>query len=354
MMAEENGGERTEQATGRRREQARDRGQVARSVEVTSAFLLLVGVFVLVASSGHFSRVLGDNTAYLLSQAHVLTPANRFGLGEMIVENLRVLVVALAPLLVAVLLAGLAANLAQVGFKFSPKALAFQTSKLNPVTGSKRFFQPGTWFDLGKNLVKILVISLLAWATIGGLMGPLTSLSMLTVPAIVAVAKTSFLKLMAKLLAFTVLVAVIDWFWQRHRHEENLKMSRYEVRKEHKDIEGDPQIKARVRVLQFEIARKRMLADVPRADVVVTNPTHFAVAIRYENGSQAPVVLAKGKDNLAQMIKKIARDSRVPVIENKPLARSLHKQVEVGHGIPESLFQAVAEVLAYVYRLKKA
>jgi flagellar biosynthetic protein FlhB len=353
-MAEEHGGERTELATGKRREQARERGQVARSVEVTSAALLIVGVIVLVGSAGHFSRVLGDNAIYLLSQAHVLNPANQFGLQEMFSANLRLLLVSLAPLVMAVLIAAVAANVAQVGFNFSTKAISFQTAKLNPITGSKRFFQATMWFDLAKNLFKIIVITLLAWVTIRSLMGPLTSISMLTIPSIVAVAKTSFLKLMAKLLAFTSLIALADWFWQRHRHEENLKMSKYEVRKEHKDIEGDPQIKARIRGIQFEIARKRMLSDVPEADVVVTNPTHYAVAIRYANGTQAPVVLAKGQDHVARMIKKIARESRVPVIENKPLARSLHKQVDVGQGIPESLFQAVAEVLAYVYRLKKA
>lgn len=171
-MAEEHGGERTELATGKRREQARERGQVARSVEVTSAALLIVGVIVLVGSAGHFSRVLGDNAIYLLSQAHVLNPANQFGLQEMFSANLRLLLVSLAPLVMAVLIAAVAANVAQVGFNFSTKAISFQTAKLNPITGSKRFFQATMWFDLAKNLFKIIVITLLAWVTIRSLMGP--------------------------------------------------------------------------------------------------------------------------------------------------------------------------------------
>ena len=242
----------------------------------------------------------------------------------------------------------------QIGFHASAKALAFRTEKLNPLTGMKRFFQATTYFDMAKHFLKILIIGLLAWGTIQGLMGHLVSYAVLPLPEIVSLARTDFTRLMVKLLLFTGVLGVIDWFWQKHRHEENLKMTRQEVKKENKDIEGDPQIKARVRGLQYEMARKRMLTDVPTADLVVTNPTHYAVALKYASGAMAPKVVAKGKDHVAAMIKKVARQARVPVIENKPLARALHKQVEVGAGIPESLYQAAAEVLAYVYRLKKA
>jgi flagellar biosynthetic protein FlhB len=353
-MAEDTGAERTEKATVKRREQARDRGQVARSNEVTSAIMLVVGIAVLVAGSGHFTAVLGRNTSYLLSQAHHLRPGNPLALAELVSGNLEVLLAALAPLLLAVVITAVGANVMQVGFHASAKAIAFRTEKLNPLTGMKRFFQKTTYFDMVKNFLKILIIGLLAWGTIQGLMGPLTASAVLPLPEIVSLARADFVQLMVKLLLFTAFLGLIDWFWQKHRHEENLKMTRQEVKKENKDIEGDPQIKARVRGLQYEMARKRMLADVPTADVVVTNPTHYAVALKYAPGTAAPQVVAKGKDHVAKMIRKVARQSRVPVIENKPLARALHKQVEVGAGIPESLFQAVAEVLAYVYRLKTA
>lgn len=353
-MAEDTGAERTEKATVKRREQARDRGQVARSSEVTSAVLLVAGMSVLVAGSGHFTSVLSRNTSYLLSQAHYLNPGNPNALVEMVSGNIEVLLGALAPLLLAVLLAAVGANVMQVGFHASTKAIAFRTEKLNPITGMKRFFQKTTYFDMLKHFLKILVIGLLAWATIQGLIGPLSAAAILPLDEIVSLARADFVHLMVKLLLFMAVLAMIDWFWQKHRHEENLKMTQQEVKKENKDIEGDPQIKARVRGLQYEMARKRMLADVPTADVVVTNPTHFAVALKYAPGSASPTVVAKGKDHVAQMIRKVARQSRVPVIENKPLARALHKEVEVGAGIPESLYQAVAEVLAYVYRLKTA
>jgi len=353
-MAENSGAERTEQATVKRREQARDRGQVARSNEVTSAVLLAAGITVLVAGSDHVTRTLGRNTTYLLSQAHSLMAGDPQAAVQLFSANTAILFTALAPLLVVVLIAGVGANVAQVGFHASSKALAFRTEKLNPFTGMKRFVQKTTYFEMAKHLMKIVVIGLLAGMTIRGLMGELVAAATLPLSEIVSLARGDFVSLMIKLILFMAVIALFDWFWQKHRHEENLMMTRQEVKKENKDIEGDPQIKARVRGLQYEMARKRMLADVPTADVVVTNPTHFAVALKYVTGAAAPRVVAKGQDHVAQMIKKVAREARVPVIENKPLARSLHKQVKVGAGIPENLYQAVAEVLAYVYRLRKA
>ncbi len=353
-MADGEAGEKTETGSSKRREDAREEGNVAKSMEVTSAILLLVGLTIVVGSSGHFARVLGRNTSYLLSQAHVLAPTNQFGVRELMSNNLQVIIVALIPLLGGILITGLGANIMQVGFQFSPKAMQFKGDKLNPLPGLKKFCEATAFFDLAKNLLKITLITLLAWPTIKGVMDPIVALPLLSLPAVVAFAKVLFVKLMAKLMFLMAVIAVFDWFFQKHKYEENIKMTKQEVKEENKDMEGDPQIKARIRGLQMEMARKRMLADVPTADVVITNPTHFAVALKYVPGNPAPMVVAKGQDNLAQIIKKIARKHRVPIIENKPLARGLYRQVEVGNAIPESLFQAVAEVLAYIYRLKKA
>jgi len=354
-VAEETGGERTEKATGKRREQARNKGQVAKSQEVNGSVLLIVGMSMLVISSGHFARVLGENTTYLMSQAHLLGPATAAGaVRELLQANLEVLLMALLPLVVALLIAAVGANVLQVGFHASAEALAFKTEKLDPIKGAKKFFQKTAAFDMIKNTVKIGLVSLLAWWTIDGLMYNIIASPLLPLPAIIVLGKSGFVKLMLRLLFFTVVVALADWFWQKHQYEENLKMSKYEVKQEHKEFEGDPQIKARIRALQFEMARKRMLADVPTADVVITNPTHFAVALRYEPGAAAPTVVAKGQDHVAQTIKRIARKARVPVLENKILARALYKQVDLGRVVPESLYQAVAEVLAYVYRLRKS
>jgi len=232
--------------------------------------------------------------------------------------------------------------------------MGLQFDRLNPVSGMQKFFKMTAFFELGKNFLKIVLVSILAWTTISGLMDTIVGSSLLSLPAVVATGKAAFIKVVAKLLAFCAVLALGDWFWQKWRYEENLKMSKYEVKQEAKDYDGDPQIKARIRGMQYEAFRKRMIAAVPTADVVVTNPTHFAVALKYEPGSPAPKVVAKGQDHLAGIIRKLARENRVPVIENKPLARALHAQVEVGHYVPESLFQAVAEVLAYVYRLKRS
>jgi flagellar biosynthetic protein FlhB len=353
-MAEETAGEKTEKATGKRREDARNKGQVAKSQEVSGSLLLLVGMTLLVGSAGHFARTLGSNARFLLSQAHNLHADNVLGARELLLNNLEVMGLALAPLMLGVLIAAFGANVMQFGLHLSPEAMNFQFEKLNPITGMKKFFKKQAFFELAKNLLKITIITLLAAAVIRSLAPDFYFMPMLPLAQIVGMGKMGFIKLMAVLLFFTAILAVVDWFWQKYQYEESLKMSKQEVKEENKDVEGDPQVKARIKGMQFEMARKRMLADVPTADVVITNPTHFAVALKYVEGSAAPMVVAKGQDHVAQTIKKIARKARVPVIENKPLARALYKQVEIGKAIPESLYQAVAEVLAYVYRLKKA
>jgi flagellar biosynthetic protein FlhB len=350
----ETAGERTEKATPRRREKAREKGQVAKSQEVNSFFVLTVGMAVLLAMSGHFAGAMARNTAYLLGQAHFLAPDGLVGVRYLLSGNVQSFFWTLAPLAGLVLIAAVGANLLQVGLKLTPQAMAFQWSRLNPISGAKRFFQKRTFFDLLKNILKVGVISLLAWAVIRSLMPDLNAAAMLPLDGVLSVARSGFFKLMLVLLGFMAVLALLDWVFQKYQHEEELKMSLQEVKEEHKEFEGDPQIKARIRALQIEASRKRMLADVPRADVVITNPTHFAVALKYEPGKAAPVVLAKGADFMAKQIREAARKARVPVIENKPVARALYAQTDIGDMIPESLFQAVAEILAYVYRLKKS
>lgn len=353
-MADSGTGERTEKATGKRRDEARNKGTVPKSQEVSSAVVLITGMTLLVASSGFMSRRICESTGYLLGQAHILGPINVYAARELLEGSFWPVAIGMAPLIVGVLVASVWGNVAQFGFQIRPQAMSLQFDRLNPVSGMQKFFKMTAFFELGKNFVKIALVGLLAWTTIAGLMDTLIGTSLLSLPAVVATGKAAFVKLVAKLLAFCAVLALADWFWQKWRYEENLKMSKYEVKQEAKDYEGDPQIKARIRGMQYEVFRKRMIAAVPTADVVVTNPTHFAVALKYEPGSPAPKVVAKGQDHLAGIIRKLARENRVPVIENKPLARALHAQVEVGHFVPESLFQAVAEVLAYVYRLKRS
>jgi flagellar biosynthesis protein FlhB len=353
-MADDSAGERTESATPRRREKARDKGQVSKSQEVNSLFVLAAGTVMLLVLSRYLTETIGRNAAYLFSQAHILRVDNLGGLHTMLVGNLRSMGLTLAPVVAVVLVAGVAANLLQVGLKLSPSALAFDVSKLNPITGMKRFFQKRVFVDLLKNVLKVGLIGFLSFLVIKGMLGELVASPLLSLPGIVELAKGSFRHLMTVLLALMAVISLADWAYQKWQFEADVKMSRQELKEEAREYEGDPQVKARIRAIQYETARKRMLADVPRADVVLTNPTHFAVALKYETGAPAPMVLAKGADYMAQKIKEIAKQSRVPIIENKPLARALYREVKVGRLIPESLFQAVAEILAYVYRLKKA
>jgi len=353
-MADDSAGDRTESATPRRREKAREKGQVPKSQEVNSLFVLVAGTVMLLLLSKYLTESIGRNAAYLFSQAHILRVDNLGGLQTMLGGNLRSMALTLAPIVAVVLVAAIAANLMQVGLKLSTSALAFDVSKLNAITGMKRFFQKRTFIDLLKNVVKVGMIGFLSFLVIKSMLGELVAAPLLTLPGVVELAKGSFRHLMTILLALMAVISLADWAYQKWQFEQDVKMSKQELKEEARDYEGDPQVKARIRAIQYETARKRMLTDVPRADVVLTNPTHFAVALKYEQGAPAPVVLAKGADYLAQKIKDLARQSRVPVIENKPLARALYREVKVGRMIPESLFQAVAEILAYVYRLKKA
>jgi flagellar biosynthetic protein FlhB len=353
-MAEGSSGERTEQATGRRREKALEEGQVALSQEVNGVLVLLLAFSLLFVVAGFMGRVLNDNARYLFGQAHIFLLDNPFALVEMATANFSVILKALAPIMGTVLVAGFAANVLQVGWNVNVSAMAFRWSKLNPVSGIKQIFSKKAAFEMVKNILKIAIISSMAWVTINGVLGKVVGTSLLTLDGAADVGRSTMMLLVYRMLALIAILAAADWAYQKWQHEEDLKMTKQEVKEEAKDLEGDPQIKARIRSMQIENLRRRMMADVPTADVVVTNPTHFAVALKYVPGDPAPKVVAKGADHVARKIKEIARDNRVPVIENKPLARALHKVVEVGAYIPDELYKAVAEVLAYVYRLKKS
>jgi len=353
-LAEGPSGDRTEKATPKRREEARKKGQVARSMELNGTLVLVAGVATLITCGGFMARHLGENTAYLLGQAHHLRADSLFGVEELLEGNLALLLKVMAPVVLVLFLAGLTASVIQVGFHASAEALAFRLDKINPLNGIKRFFSKRVLFDLCKNLLKIGLIAGIATTTLRGRMDLFLEMPVLPLAGITHVGTITFAVLMFRLLALMLLLALIDWAFQKWQYEENLKMTKTETKQEFKDLEGDPQVKARVRAIQLETARRRMLAAVPTADVVVTNPDHLAIALKYDRREPAPRVLAKGRNHQAQKIKQIARQARVPVIENKPLARLLFPQVKVGNLIPESLYQAVAEVLAYVYRLRKA
>jgi len=260
----------------------------------------------------------------------------------------------LLPMFLVAMVTAFLVNLLQAGFVFSFEPLSPKWSKIDPIKGLKRLFSLHAVVELLKNVLKILIIGLSLWLTMDAEWAVLPRLVSYRIPEIVAyVGKVSF-KIVLSTCWILVVLAVLDFLYQRWEHNRSLKMTKQEVKEEYKQLEGDPLVKGRIRRIQREWARKRMMAAVPKADVVITNPTHYAIAIRYEQETMAaPLVLAKGADYLAEKIKEIARIHHVPIIENKEVAQLLFKLTDVEEMIPETLYRAVAEILAYVYRIRQ-
>lgn len=351
-MAEEFSGEKSEQATPRRREEARKKGEVAKSREIPSVLVLLTGLLVLFLLGRQLTGSLANFTAQMLGRAGTLsiTPSTVQALGR---EMITFLLAALAPLLLAVMAMALLANYVQVGALFAVELLKPDFSKIDIFKGLQRLFSLQSWVELLKSLLKLVIIGYMAYTTIAGELREIVLLTDQELPAIFSyISRVSFAIFLKSVLVMAGL-AGLDYFFQRSRYEKKLRMTHQELKEEFKQTEGDPQIKARVRSLQKEMARRRMMAEVPKADVIITNPTHLAVAVTYRSGEiAAPLVSAKGADLVAEKIKEIARRHGIPILENKPLAQVLYKTVELGRMIPPNLYQVVAEILAYVYRLK--
>jgi flagellar biosynthetic protein FlhB len=353
-MAEDSDLERTEPASSRKLEQARERGNVPRSRELATLAVLLASAAVL-ALMGLFmfqglDRVMRNALSFDLADV-----ADASMMGSNLLEAGTDGVILFLPMAISVVVAAVAANLMLSGWVFSTQALEFNFSKLNPISGIARMFSANSLAELIKALLKGGLIAGVAgwmiWHQHDGILAlanePLES-------AVVHFGQIALFTFLASVAAFAFIVA-LDVPFQIWNYHHGLRMTKEEVRQEGKEIEGDPQIKARIRSLQREVARRRMMQAIPRADVVVTNPMHFAVALKYEEkGMAAPVVLAKGSQLVAERIKELAREHRVPVVEAPPLARALHRHVEVGEAIPGALFTAVAQVLAYVYQLNKS
>jgi flagellar biosynthetic protein FlhB len=343
--------ERTEAATPKRRREAREEGQVARSQEVLTAFVLGAGLLGLWVGIRHMYAELAGLAEYLMGgDAYLnLTADSLAVLGTRV---LAALVRVLAPMLVAAVVGGIAGNVVQVGFLVSFKALNPDPNRINPVSGFKNLLKPAKIVDLAKNVLKVIAVGWVAYLAIRGRFGELPYLSDLPPRTYLVYLLELGFDILKYVLLVYVVIALLDYAFQRWQHEEGIKMSKQDVRDEFKDTEGDPLIKSRIRSLQREMARRRMMAEVPTSDVVITNPTHFAVALRYDQSAMdAPRVTAKGTDLVAEKIVALAQEHGVPLYEAPPVARALFRQTEVGDPIPVDLFHAVAEILAQVYRI---
>jgi len=340
---------RTEPATARRRTETRGRGQVARSMEIGKTAVLIISLIVLYATGASLSaalrRVITDSVQMIGRPD--LTPASTLGLFRHLATLLAGPVM---PLIVAVVVVALFAGFSQVGFHLTAEPMKPDPNRINPVRGAGRLFSLRSMVTLLISLAKVAAICAIGFITIRGCVPQFLALGRVSPEGILHTVSQATMTLGLRTAVLLAVIAVIDFFYQRWQHERDLRMTRQEVKDDHKLTEGDPGIKSRIRRVQAMMSRRRMLADVPDADVVVRNPTHFAVALKYDPGkSSAPLVLAKGADHMAERILKIAREHDVPIVHDMPLARALYKTVEVGAQIPPKLYRAVARMLAQIY-----
>ncbi|RIW36422.1 flagellar biosynthesis protein FlhB [Bacillus salacetis] len=345
-------GEKTEKATPKKRQDSRKKGQTAKSQDVNTAIILLAVFLFLTFSASFFGNIIFD--LFRVSfQDYMMMDLTEESFMLIVIEVLKEVAILLGPIMLVALLAGIFSNYIQVGIMFTAEPLQPKLEKIDPIKGAKRIFSIRAIVELLKSILKIgfvgAVTFVILWLNIDEVLG----LSFKTIhDSLAAMASLTVQMGIAASLALLFL-SVFDYLYQKYDFEKNIRMSKQDIKDEHKNMEGDPLIKSKIKQRQREMAMRRMMQEVPDADVVITNPTHFAIALKYdENKSEAPYVVAKGVDYLAQKIKFIAGENDIIMVENRPLARSLYDSAEIGDAIPEEFFKAVAEILAYVYRMK--
>ncbi|MBI5491390.1 MAG: flagellar biosynthesis protein FlhB [Deltaproteobacteria bacterium] len=346
----ENDQEKTEQGSSRRREQARQEGNFPVSREVSS-FLTILGALLVLHFAGAW--IFFGLSDLMRGSFHIMKGELTVTEVSSLFQNISYKFFLLILPALAIPVFGAVSYLLQNGFALTTKPLAPDLNRIDPLSGVKRLFSLNSLVELVKSIVKISVLAYVVYLTVAKEWNNLPMLMDADAAgAVTYIARTTF-TIMTKTVWVLAVIAVLDYAFQRWSFEKGLRMTKEEIKEEMKETEGDPLVKARIKSIQREMARKRMMQDVPKADVVVTNPTHLAIAIKYDRSkADAPVVVAKGAGLVAEKIKELARANRVPVVENKPLARGLFKTVEVGMQIPVDMYKAVAELLAYVYRLK--
>jgi len=344
--------EKTEPASQKRREEARKKGQVAKSREVVSVSVLAAGVIFLYFAGENLASRMGA----MIRSAFLSIPdfaAHDFNLVTFLNTIILGSLVSVVPIMMTIAVVAILANYLQVGAVWSVGPLAPKASKISPMEGAKRIFSKRSLVELVKSLAKIVIVGWAAFSVLDDEMGRLGQLIYQeNVQIIRYLGETSF-KVMTRSCYVIAVLALLDYLYQRWEFEQNMRMTKQEVKEEFKQTEGDPLVRARIRSIQREMARRRMMEEVKKADVVITNPTHISIALRYDAATMtAPKVVAKGAEKLAFRIREVARAHRVPLVENKGLAQNLYKTVDIGREVPSDLYRAVAEVLAYVYGLK--
>ena len=348
----EQGQEKTEKPTQRRRDEARREGNVAKSMEINSAAILIAGMSTLVLFGGWVMNRLMTLSTGIFNRIGEIG-VDPFNLQGFIKGTALWLVTTMMPFFIVVAVTGILINLAQVGPLFSTKAVQPKLSKLNPLKGLKNLFNQQAAVRLVTNIAKVIVIGYVAYRVVRSAFPQFVPLMDASVGAMFLFLAHTVLKVAIWTIAILIIIALIDLIYQRWKYMETLKMSKQEVKEEMKMMEGDPKLKSKIRQVQFQIAFNTMIKELPDADVIVTNPTHVAVALKYDTDTMdAPRVIGKGMRKLAQRIKQIARDNDIPIVENPPLARALFKSCKVGDEIPGQFYQDVAEILAQIYQLQ--
>ena len=345
--------DKTEAPTAKRRTEARDKGQIAKSQDLSAA-LLLVGITVLLGmTGGHIVGAMRATLERTLAGTHAIHDAR--DVAPVLTQIGLTIGAAMAPLLIGTVLLAAAANFVQVGFHPSLARLQPKLSVFNPMQGVKKLIGGGGNrgpVALGMSLMKLGLVTFIAWTAVTGKIGLIVGVAMLEPMQIFSLASGIVYDITLRIGIVLLVLALIDFGYQKYKLEQDLKMSKQEVKDEMKNSEGDPKIKARRRQIAQQLAMKRMATEVPKADVIITNPTHYAIALKYDpEKSNAPRVVAKGTDLVALRIREIAAEHGIPIIERPPLARAIYRLCEVGHEIPEQFYNAVAEILAYVYEL---
>ena len=351
-MAEESYSDRTEQATPRRREEARRKGQITRSREIPSVMVLMIGVLTLFVSGSYIVQQCSVLVARGLQRMGTfsLHPSSVDGLSRELIQSVFLV---LSPVFLALVAAAVLSNVLQGGNVVAFERLRIDLSKLSLLSGLKRFFSKQALVELLKSLFKLVIVGWVAFSTVQKELPNVILLLGQELDGIFKYISSMSYHLCIKTVLMMMIIAGLDYLFQRWTFEKSLRMTKQEAAEEFKTTEGNPLIKSRIRSIQRELARRRMMAEVPKADVIVTNPLHLAVALYYKSKEMAaPKVVAKGAGFVAEKIKEIGRIHHIPIIENKALAQTLFKTVEIGGIIPASFYQVVADILAYVYRMK--
>ncbi|MGE4472624.1 MAG: flagellar biosynthesis protein FlhB [Sulfuricurvum sp.] len=344
--------EKTEEPTSKKLSDAREEGNVAKSQDIVGVVVLFVAILALMMMFNFIADRMLNLSRYYFSL--LSTPLHRDMLIDIAIVTFRETLIMALPIAIIVAIAGVSGNVAQIGFNFTTKPLIPNFGKLNPIKGLANLLTIEKMLQSIKITLKSLTAMSIGFIFFWHYIEELPTVALMSLPNQMIWLRDKAIVLASVMLIIIFIYAIVDLFLTRKQYFDKLKMSKQEIKDEMKNMEGDPHVKAKIRQIQFQAARKRMMAAVPTADVVITNPTHYAVAIMYdETKHHAPVVVAKGVDNIAIQIKKIARENGVHIVQNPPLARSLYKEVDVDRPIPDMLFTAVAEVLAYVYKMGK-